>query len=124
MECGLSTPSLGWIKSLDQGISAEMYEAQRRENDPSVRLKVAKKMSKLVSRGYIIEGVIPALKYLFYVPKGTYDIRIVFDATVSGLNDYLWDPNFVLPPMGSLLMMVGPKTYMVDLDVGEIFYYF
>ena len=61
---------------------------QRRENDPSVGLKAEKNMSKLVARGYIMEGVILALTSLFYVPKGTDDIRMVFDATVSGLNSF------------------------------------
>ena len=68
--------------------------------------------------------VILALTSFFSVPKGTYDIRMVFDATLSGLNNYLWDPNFMLPSMGSLLMIVGPETYMVDLDFGEMFYKF
>ena len=63
---------------------------QRRDNDYSVSLKVDNKTSKLVARGYISEGVILALTSLFYVPKGKYDIRMVFDATVSGLNNYLW----------------------------------
>ena len=30
----------------------------------------------------------------------------------------------MLLSMGSLIMMVGPYTYMVDLDVGEMFYNF
>ena len=58
----------------------------------------------------------------FSVPKGTYDIRMVFDTTFSGFNNYLLDPNFMLPSMGSLIMMVGLKTHMVDIDVGEMFY--
>ena len=97
---------------------------QRRENNPSVSIKVNDKMSKLVSRGYIIEVVILALASLLYVPKGTYDIRMEFDATVSRINDSLWASNFIFPSMGSLLMMVGPETYMVDIDSREIFYNF
>ena len=49
---------------------------------------------------------------------------MLFDSTVSGLNDYLWDPNFMFPSTGSLLMMVGPETHMVNLNIGEIFYNF
>ena len=49
---------------------------------------------------------------------------MVFDATVSGLNDYLWDTNFMLPSMGSLIIMVGPDKHMVNIDVGEMFYNF
>ena len=69
---------------------------QRGENNPSVSLKVANKMRKLVARVYITEGVILVLTSFFSIPKGTDDIRIVFDATVSVLNDSIWDPNFVL----------------------------
>ena len=94
---------------------------QRRENNLSVILKVDNKMSKLFSRGYIIKGLILALTSFFSMPKGTNDIRIVFDASVRGLNDYLGDPNFMLPSMGSLIMMMGPETYMVNLDVGWMF---
>ena len=65
---------------------------QKREDDPSVRPKVANKMSKLVARGYITEGVILTLTPFSFVTKGTDDIHMVFDATVSGLNDYLRDP--------------------------------
>ena len=39
-------------------------------------------MGKLVARGYITKGVILALKYFFYVPKGTYDTHMVFYATL------------------------------------------
>ena len=70
---------------------------QRGENNPSVSLKVANKMRKLVARVYITEGVILVLTSFFSIPKGADDIRIVFDATVSVLNDSIWDPNFLLP---------------------------
>ena len=94
---------------------------KRLDNNPSVRLKVANNMRKLVSRGYITEGFIIALTSFFSVPMGTDDIRMVFDATVSRLKNSLWAPNFMLPSMGSLLMMVGLETHMVDLDVGGVF---
>ena len=81
-------------------------------------------MRKLFARGYIMEVLILALTSIFSVPKGTYDIRMVFDATVRGINDYMWAPNFMLPSIGSLLMMVGAETHTVDLDVGYIFYNF
>ena len=81
-------------------------------------------MSKLVARGYITEGVILALTYLLSVPKVTDDIRMVFDATMSGINDSLWDSKCMLPSMGIFLMMVGSETHMFDLDVGEMFYNF
>ena len=81
-------------------------------------------MRKLVSRGYITEGLILILTSFFAVPKVKYDIHMVFDATVSGINNYICAPNFTFPSMGSLFMMVGPETHMVELYVGEIFYNF
>ena len=81
-------------------------------------------MKTFFTKGYIPEGVILTLAFLFYVPKGSYDICLVFDATTSRLNCYLWDPNFIFTLMGSFLMMVGTETDMVDLDVGEMFYSF
>ena len=65
-------------------------------------------MIKLVARIYITKGVIISLTSFFYVPKVTDDIIILFDATVSGLNDYMWYPNFMLKSMGSLLVIVVP----------------
>ena len=47
---------------------------------------------------------------------------MVFDTTVSRINDSLWDPKFMLLSVGSLLMIVGLEMHMVNLDVGEIFY--
>ena len=97
---------------------------QRRDNDPSVSLKVGNKMSKLVARGYITEGVVLANTSFFSVPNGIDNIYMVFDATDSGIYDSLWAPNFMLLSMRSLIMMVGPETHMEDLDVGEILYNF
>ena len=68
-----------------------------REKYPSVSLKLANKMRILGARAYITEGVILTLTPFFYVPKGTYDIHMLFDAMVSALNDSIWDKNFMLP---------------------------
>ena len=69
---------------------------QRRDKDTSVSLKVANKIRKLVARGYITEGVILVPTSFFYVPKVTEDICMVFDSTVSRVNDYPWAPKFML----------------------------
>ena len=109
-----------WIKEYPP----RCMRPHRQEKYPSISLNVSNKTSKLVARGYIIEGVILTLTSLFSVTKVTEDICMVFDATVSGLNNYLSETHFMLPSMRSLLMMVGPETHMVDLDVEEIFYNF
>ena len=81
-------------------------------------------MIKLVVRGYMTELLILTLTYLFSVPKVTEDISMVFNATVRVLNDSLRYTFFMEPSMGSLLMMVVPKTHMVNLYAGEMFYNF
>ena len=42
----------------------------------------------------------------------------MFDSTVSSINDSLWDPKFMLPPMVGLLIMVGTNIHMFNLDLG------
>ena len=51
---------------------------QRGDKYPSVSLNVANKMRKFIARGYIAEGVILALTYLFHMNKVTEDICMVF----------------------------------------------
>ena len=51
------------------------------------------------------------------MPNVTEDILISFGTTVSELNDALLDLNIMLLVMGVLMMMVGPKTHMIDLYV-------
>ena len=41
---------------------------------------------------------------------------MVFDATLSGLKNYLWDPNLFFLSMYSLLVMVGLEKHILDLD--------
>ena len=67
-------------------------------------------MIKLVARGYITEGLILLLTYLFSIPKVTKYIHILFDATVRGSKTYVAINRH-------FLMMMGLKTHMVDLDV-------
>ena len=60
-----------------------------------------------------MEGSIIAPTSLFSVPKVIDDIHMVFDVTVIGVNDSLWDPKLMLSSMGNLIMMVGPETHIV-----------
>ena len=94
---------------------------QRQEKYLMVRYKVESNMSNLVLRGYLAGLFILDLAYFFAVPKLTEDIRMVFDTEVRGLNEALWYPNFIILVVESIIVMVGPNTHMVDLDVGEMF---
>jgi hypothetical protein len=46
---------------------------------------------------------------------------MVYDGTVSGLNDSIWVPRFVLPTMNTHLRGVDEDTEMADVDVGGCF---
>ena len=81
-------------------------------------------MSNIVLRGYLELGFILSLASFFVVPKIMEVTRMVFDDTLSGNNEGMQYPNFMLPLAGVIRMVVGPYTHMVDLDVGEIFYNF
>ena len=56
---------------------------------------MVEKIVKVRSRNYIGKwGKIVNLSHYFPVPKGSNDIRMVYDLTKSGLNDALWHPGF------------------------------
>jgi hypothetical protein len=46
---------------------------------------------------------------------------MVYDASVSGLNDSIWIPPFPLPTLKTHLRAVEEGTFMADLDIGEMF---
>ena len=57
----------------------------------------------------------------FAVPKGSADIRSVFNGTSCGFNDVIFAPNF-LPPMSSSMTRSLSFNYkVVDIDLGEMF---
>ena len=49
------------------------------------------------------------------------EIRIVYDATKSGLNDAVWAPWFAMSNVDCHLRAVDAGTFMADYDVGEMF---
>ena len=70
------------------------------------RRKVKDKLSKVLDKGYVelcdIQEL-EAMMYMFSVPKGETDIRMVYDGSRSGLNESLWAPWFALPTLDGLL---------------------
>jgi len=85
---------------------------------------VKAKLKNIVDRAYIGIGLVLYLTRYFDLPNGEDDGRMIFDATVIGVNDALWAPTFMFPIMECLLMSVGPGTFMKDRDIGEMFYNF
>ena len=76
---------------------------QRKEKDTTSREKVAAKLKTVRERRYIRKGIVKSLTSYFAVPKGDSDIRLVYDASKSGLNAHLWSPSFHLPTMDALV---------------------
>jgi hypothetical protein len=79
------------------------------------------KLDKVRKRRYICAAFVRSLTAFFAVPKGSDDIRMVYDGTISGLNDSIWVPRFVLPNLETHLRAVDEGTFMADVDVGNCF---
>jgi len=94
---------------------------QRPESDAQMALKMASKVHKVVSRDYIGPGHVTSLTGFFGVPKGIDDIRMVYDASKSGLNDAVWAPNFSMATADSLLDLLDCQSWQTDVDLGEMF---
>jgi hypothetical protein len=95
---------------------------QKGTKDASTREKIIKKLNKVrTPRRYIAPGFVTSLTSFFAFPKGNDDIRMVYDASVSDLNDTIWVPKFPLPTIQTHLQSVQEGTWMADLDIGEMF---
>jgi hypothetical protein len=91
------------------------------EKDLGMKAQLVEKLQKARDRRYIAPGKVVSLTAFFGVKKGENDVRPVYDGSVSGLNDCIWMPRFVLPTIQSHLRQVEAGTFMCDLDVGEMF---
>ena len=83
--------------------------------------KLKGKVQTVIQRGYLQSGYVASLINYFAVPKGTSDIRVVYDGTKSGLTEAVWAPNFFMPSLESLLLYTSASTWFSDMDLGEMF---
>ena len=92
--------------------------------DPDTKRKVKEKLQGVIDKGYIemidIE-LVEAMMFMFHVPKGETDIRMVYDGTKSGLNDALYSPWFSLPTIDTMIRWVMAGSWLADNDYGEQF---
>ena len=105
-------------------VKSELPTYSKRQKAPKKKhnLKlVQEKLKDVRAKGYISKGEVISVTSLFDVPKGNDDIRLVYDATKSGLNEACWAPWFALQTCESHLRSVDPGTYMGDADLGEMF---
>jgi len=103
------------------GALPDFKRPQPFERDAKVREKVASKLQGIRDKKYIDKGEVQSLTSYFCVPKGESDIRMVYDATRSGLNQSLWAPNFGMPNVDTLVRGIMEYSWMGDLDIGEMF---
>jgi hypothetical protein len=98
-------------------------DPQRRPVNKDTARKEREKIDKFRLRESIAPSSTPirALMNTFSVPKGD-DLRMVFDASKSGLNRALWAPWFALPKVEAMTRTVGTKFWCADNDYGEMFY--
>jgi hypothetical protein len=115
-------------KTIRDGITPWIKDAlprymvpQRPEKDDALRELITSKLRKVREKGYIISGEVRSLTSFFSVPKGDGDVRMVYDASKSGLNSKLWAPWFLLPTIESHLRSVQPGSFMGDIDFSEQF---
>lgn len=95
---------------------------QQWPSDEEQAKKVEAKITKVRdNRGYLEPGFVESLTGFFAVPKGSDDIRMVYDATKCGLNAALWAPNFALPTVDSVVNNSDSFTWYGDIDLGEMF---
>ena len=86
--------------------------------------KIWSKLRKFLHRGYLKLTSLATLKNLtdfFAVPKGTDDIRMVFNGTKSGLTAVTWAPSYWLPNAPSMLRTMSFGHRAVDIDLGEYY---
>jgi hypothetical protein len=94
---------------------------QRDTKDPDTKAKVIGMLTKVRLRRYIGPGFVVSLTAFFHVPKGEDDLCLVYNGSVSGLNDAVWMPRFILPMLNTHLRSVEAGTFLGDIDVGERF---
>jgi hypothetical protein len=93
--------------------------------DASVADKERSKLDKFRRRGSVAPPTEPILSLMstFSVAKGD-DIRMVFDASRSGLNEVLFAPWFSLATVDAMARTVDVGYFGADNDYGEMFYNF
>lgn len=84
-------------------------------------MKIFLKIDNIHLRGYMKRGPVITLTSFFGVPKDVTDIQMVYDASQSGLNDVVWAPSFGLPTVDSTLWGIDTKSWLGDMDLGEMF---
>jgi hypothetical protein len=100
-------------------------QQQPQFDDPDVKAQVRSKILEVINRRYMVRvrtkfDIKSLIKY-FAVPKGLSDVRIIYDATASSLNEAVWAPSLWLPTIDSLVRLLDSSSWMADRDIGDMF---
>lgn len=114
-----------FMESSGPEVSKEkLKQTQPQFRDPAVKAEMNKKVTKVKQRRYLMGTTLENLKLIIrylVVPKCNDDVRIVYDATASGLNDQVWAPLFWLPTIDLLLRSLDTDSWMVNRDIPDMF---
>ena len=80
---------------------------------------VKAKLEKVLDQGHVVLRDIEeveSLMFMFHVPKGDSDVRMVYDGTKLGLNNALYAPWFALPTVDTMTWWVIAGTWLADSD--------
>lgn len=94
---------------------------QREERNDALREQIKLKLDAPLQKRYIMPGSVISVVNYFAVPKGVSDLRMVYDASKTGLNASLWVPSFALPTTDTLVDLLTTSSWMSDIDLGEHF---
>jgi hypothetical protein len=89
---------------------------------PQIELLDSEKLEKLVRRRYLEPGPCRNTVPRFAVPKGSDDIRVVWDLKKNGVNEYMFTPSFFLPTVATYLRRLSNGSYSGDFNIGEQFH--
>ena len=119
-----------WFEEARDGARGFHYSQPRPQfRFPQVPLKEEwiiekdkEKLAKLIRREYITPGYCRLTVPRFPVPKGTDDIRVVWDLAKNGVNATMYTPTFFLATMGTYLRQIESGSFGGDFDIGEQFH--
>lgn len=94
---------------------------QPRPSDPTIAERIRSKLLPVRLREYIETGTVNSLLHYFWVPKGEDDIRMVYDGSGCGINDFLYAAHFGLPTVSNTARALLPGYFQCDMDVGGCF---
>ena len=99
-------------------------------DEPWMVEKDLDKLRKLLLKRYLVPGLVRLTTPRFPVIKidspdpAVRDIRVVWDASRSGVNGTMYTPSFFLPSLQTLLRRMESGMFCGDFDIGEQFHNF